>query len=410
MHDMGNFQTTTLSNGLKVIFEPSSTGVAYCGYVVYAGTRNERPDEDGMAHFIEHVSFKGTERRNSWHINNALESVGADLNAYTGKEETVYYTAIPKGELPRAIDVLSDMVFHSSYPQREIDKEVEVISDEIESYNDNPAELIFDEFEELLFKGHPLGRSILGNAARLKTYTTADAVDFARRYYRPANCTFYVYADADFGRIVRLLEKATAGLDPAPVVKEEIALPAYKAQEMVRNKSTHQAHVIVGARGFGATDKRRTAFFLLNNILGGSGMSSRLNVILREHSALVYTVESYVCSYADTGVWGVYFGCDPKNVARCRRLLLAELNRMISEPLTPTRLAAAKRRILGQLQLSRNSFNGYAMGMGRSFAKYGRHRDIDEQCCAIDALSAEEVMLAAQEVISPENLTTLIYN
>lgn len=407
---MENFQTTTLTNGLKVIFEPSSTGVAYCGYVVYAGTRNENPDEEGMAHFIEHVSFKGTERRNSWHINNALESVGGDLNAYTGKEETVYYTAIPKGELPRAIDVLSDMVFHSRYPQREIDKEVEVISDEIESYNDNPAELIFDEFEELLFKDHPLGRNILGNAARLKTYTTADAVNFTQRFYRPANCTFYVYADAEFARIVKLLEKATSGLDSAPAVKQEVALPPYEAREVVHDKKTHQAHVIVGSRAFSATDKRRTAFFLLNNILGGSGMSSRLNIILREHSALVYTVESYVASYSDTGVWGVYFGCDPKNVARCRKLLVSELARVTSAPLTPSRLSMAKRRLKGQLQLSRDSFNSYAIGMGRAFAKFNRLRDIDAQCRAIDALTAEEVMLAARDVISPDKLTTLIYN
>ena len=187
---METYQTATLKNGLKVIFEPSATGVVYCGYVVYAGTRNENAGEEGMAHFIEHMTFKGTQRRNSWHINNAIESVGGDLNAYTGKEETVYYTAMPVGELPRAVDVLTDMVFHSLYPQREIDKEVEVISDEIESYNDNPAELIFDEFEELLFDGHSLGRNILGTAQRLRQYTTADARAFTSRLYRPSNCTF----------------------------------------------------------------------------------------------------------------------------------------------------------------------------------------------------------------------------
>ena len=405
-----NYNTHTLSNGLRIIHLPSTSPVVYCGYQIQAGSRDELPGEEGLAHFCEHTTFKGTSRRRAWHILNSLESVGGDLQAYTTKESTVYYAAILHDHTARAVDLLTDIVFHSTYPQAELDKEVEVICDEIESYNDNPAELIFDEFEELLFKNHPLGRNILGNAARLKTYTTADAVNFTQRFYRPANCTFYVYADAEFARIVKLLEKATSGLDPAPAVKQEAALPPYEAREVVHDKKTHQAHVIVGSRAFSATDKRRTAFFLLNNILGGSGMSSRLNIILREHSALVYTVESYVASYSDTGVWGVYFGCDPKNVARCRKLLVSELARVTSAPLTPSRLSMAKRRLKGQLQLSRDSFNSYAIGMGRAFAKFNRLRDIDAQCRAIDALTAEEVMLAARDVISPDKLTTLIYN
>ena len=406
---METYQTATLKNGLKVIFEPSATGVVYCGYVVYAGTRDENTGEEGMAHFIEHMTFKGTQRRNSWHINNAIESVGGDLNAYTGKEETVYYTAMPVGELPRAVDVLTDMVFHSLYPQREIDKEVEVISDEIESYNDNPAELIFDEFEELLFDGHSLGRNILGTAQRLRQYTTADARAFTSRLYRPSNCTFYVYGDTRFDKIVKLLEKATAGLDAEPTVKTAQPLPPYKPREVSHDKHTHQAHVIVGARGFSGVDKQRTAFFLLNNILGGSGMNSRLNIILREHSALVYTVESYMASYCDAGVWGVYFGCEPKKVERCRKLILKEFYKFISAPVSPARLAAAKRQLKGQLLVSRNNFASYAVGMGRSFAKYGRRRSIEEQCRAIDALTAESLMQSAQQILNPENLTTLIY-
>lgn len=406
---MEKYQTATLANGLRIIFEPAATAVAYCGYVVFAGTRNENPDEEGMAHFIEHMTFKGTERRSSWHINNALESVGGDLNAYTGKEETVYYTAIPATELPRAIDVLSDMVFHSRYLQREIDKEVEVISDEIESYNDNPAELIFDEFEELLFEGHSLGRNILGNAKRLRTYTTADAKAFTSRCYRPSNATFYVYGKADFNKVVRLLEKATAGLSAEPVEKEIQPLPLYTPREVVREKGTHQAHCIMGTRGFSGIDGRRTAFLLVNHILGGSGMNSRLNVILREHSALVYTVESYMAAYTDTGVWGVYFGCAPKNIARCRKLIMREAERLAQETLTPARLAAAKRQIKGQLLLSRDRLNSVAIGMGRAYAKYSRIRSLEEACREFDALTAGQVRQAAAEILNPQNLTTLIY-
>ena len=397
---MENFQTTTLTNGLKVIFEPSSTGVAYCGYVVYAGTRNENPDEEGMAHFIEHVSFKGTERRNSWHINNALESVGGDLNAYTGKEETVYYTAIPKGELPRAIDVLSDMVFHSRYPQREIDKEVEVISDEIESYNDNPAELIFDEFEELLFKDHPLGRNILGNAARLKTYTTADAVNFTQRFYRPANCTFYVYADAEFARIVKLLEKATSGLDSAPAVKQEAALPPYEAREVVHDKKTHQAHVIVGSRAFSATDKRRTAFFLLNNILGGPGMNSLLNVAIRERRGYAYTVESSLSLLSDCGLFTVYFGSDAHHVAPSLRIIADTIDRLASSPLSDRALDAAKKQFVGQLLVASDSRESQIIAAAKSMMYFNRIGSKEETAAHINAVTADEIMSAAQLLLA----------
>ena len=202
-----NYNTYTLPNGLRVIHLPSASPVVYCGYEIAAGTRDEEPGEEGLAHFVEHVTFKGTARRRSMQILNTLERVGGDLNAFTQKEDTVYYAAILKEHLPKAVDVLTDIVFHSTYPQTEIDKEVEVICDEIESYNDSPAELIYDDFENILFEGHPLGHNILGNAERVRKFTTEDALRFARKYYRPENSIFFAYGDVEFEKLKKIIEK-----------------------------------------------------------------------------------------------------------------------------------------------------------------------------------------------------------
>ena len=201
------YNTATLPNGLRIIHLPSTSPVVYCGYQIAAGTRHEQPGEEGLAHFCEHVTFKGTERRNAMQIINGLEAFGGELNAYTNKEDTTFYAAVHRDHLRRAVDLLTDIVFHSTYPQAEIDKEIEVICDEIESYNDSPAELIYDEFENILFEGHPLGHNILGQAEQLRTYTTDDALRFTRRHYRPENTVFFIYGDVEFSQIVRILKK-----------------------------------------------------------------------------------------------------------------------------------------------------------------------------------------------------------
>lgn len=342
----------TLSNGLRVIHQSSDSNVVYCGYELNVGTRNEEPGYEGMAHFCEHVSFKGTKRRKSWHISNALESVGGDLNAYTNKEDTVYYAAVLKEHTARAIDLLTDIVFYSTYPQAEIDKEVEVICDEIESYNDSPAELIYDEFENLLFANHALGHNILGTAERVRSFKTADAQRFTQRYYRPENSIFFLYGDVDFKRVVRLLERATSDFAPSkPIIEPALnqPLPPNMPDFIEKNHGTHQAHVMVGTRGFDIHDKRRMSLYLLNNLLGGPGMNARLNLSLRERHGLVYTVESSMVSYCDTGVWAIYFGCDPKDVGRCLKLVHKELDRVIQNPLSDTQLRAVKKQIKGQI-------------------------------------------------------------
>ena len=406
------YQTITLSNGLRIIHLPSSSPVLYCGYGINAGTRNEQVGQEGLAHFCEHVTFKGTRRRKAWHIVNVLESIGGDLNAFTNKEDTVYYAALPCEHAVKAVDVLTDIVFHSVYPQAEIDKEVEVICDEIESYNDSPAELIFDEFENMLFEGHPLGHNILGTAERVRSFTTADALAFTQRYYRPENAVFFAYGDISFDKLVRQLEKLTADFPSAQPVgehKQGHDKPLYTPKVLQIHKGTHQAHVMMGSVAYDIHDPRRMSLYLLNNILGGPGMNARLNLSLREHNGLVYTVESTMASYGDTGLWSVYFGCDPKDVRRCIRLVRRELDRVIGQTLSEHQLKAAKKQIKGQISVACDSRENFAIDFGRSFLHYGWEKDIEALYRRIDGITAESIQQVAADIMAADRLTTLIY-
>lgn len=407
------YNISKLASGLRIIHLPSASPVVYCGFQIAAGTRNELPGEEGLAHFCEHMTFKGTQRRTAIQIINALEGLGGELNAYTNKESTVFYAAIWHDHLRSAVDVLADMVFHSEYPQTEIDREVEVICDEIESYNDSPAELIYDEFENLLFEGHPLGHNILGQAAQLRTYTTDDALRFVRRHYRPDNSVFFAYGDVDFGRLCRLVEEVMGeseanGASITPDVTPMILPP--KPGTVVREKGTHQAHVMIGSPAYHAYHERRMALYLLNNILGGPSMNARLNLSLRERHGLVYTVESSMVCYGDTGVWCTYFGCDPHDVNRCRRLVRHELDRLMTRPLSKSRLASAKQQLKGQIAIACDSREQFALDFGKTYLFDGRERHLDDLFQRIDQLTAEDLQQVACELFAEDRLTTLIYH
>ena len=406
------YNTITLPNGLRVIHLHSQSPVVYCGYEVCAGTRDERNGEEGIAHFCEHVTFKGTEHRTAMQILNRLESVGGELNAFTNKEDTVYYSAILKEHFPRAVDLLTDIVFFSTYPQHEINKEVEVICDEIESYNDSPAELIYDDFESAVFAGHPLGHNILGSEEMLKGYTTEDALRFTRRYYRPENTVFFVSGDVDFKRVVALVKKATASFpeaQPLIDVTPAAVLPDYEPQTIRHDRGTHQAHVMVGNRAYSVHDNRRMPLYLLNNILGGPGMNARLNISLRERNALVYTVESSMVCYSDTGLWTTYFGCDPKDVDKCLRFVRRELDKVMQRPLSANQLRMAKHQIKGQIGVACDNRESFALDFGKTFLHYGWKKNVESLMEDIDRITAEEIQQVAQEIFAEDRLTTLIY-
>ena len=455
------YNTYTLDNGLRIIHLPSDSQVVYCGYQINAGTRNEEPGEEGLAHFCEHVTFKGTERRKAWHILNCLESVGGDLNAYTNKEGTVYYSAILKEHIARAVDLLSDIVFHSVYPQTEIDKEVEVICDEIESYNDSPAELIYDEFENILFKGSPLGHNILGTAEQVRAFKTEDALRFTQKLYRPDNAIFFAYGDIDFKKLVKLIQKAlgecpkgrelacSADCKSAETPTEERIAEETPTEERIAEetptgetpteemeagdanhkvqsskfnvqskvagqtivmlKNTHQAHVMIGTRAYDVNDDRRMPLYLLNNMLGGPGMNAKLNLALREHNGLVYTVESTMVSYGDTGTWSIYFGCDEHDVKRCLRLVRKELDKFMQKPLSEAQLKAAKKQIKGQIGVACDNRENFALDFGKSFLHYGWEKNVDRLYEQVDEITAAQIQAVAQELFDKDRLTTLIF-
>ena len=429
------YNTYILDNGLRIIHLPSDSKVVYCGYQINAGTRNEEPGEEGLAHFCEHVTFKGTERRKAWHILNCLESVGGDLNAYTNKEGTVYYSAILKEHIARAVDLLTDIVFHSVYPQAEIDKEVEVICDEIESYNDSPAELIYDEFENIIFKGSPLGHNILGTAEQVRSFKTEDALRFTRKLYRPDNAIFFAYGDIDFNKLVRLLKKSFLS-EERRVKSEETTFGdrresqfnspeaqaqfniqhstfntqhSFEGQTIVMQKNTHQAHVMIGTLAYDVNDSRRMPLYLLNNMLGGPGMNAKLNLALREHNGLVYTVESTMVAYGDTGIWSIYFGCDEHDVKCCLRLVRKELDKFMQKPLSEAQLKAAKKQIKGQVGVACDNRENFALDFGKSFLHYGWEKNVDRLYEQVDEITAEQIQAVAQELFDKDRLTTLIF-
>ena len=404
-----HYNEYTLPNGLRIIHEPTLSKVAYCGFAIDAGTRDEAENEQGMAHFVEHLIFKGTEKRKAWHILNRMEKVGGDLTAYTNKEATVVYAAFLTGHLERALELLGDIVFHSTFPQHEIEKETEVIIDEIQSYEDNPSELIFDDFEDMIFRNHPLGRNILGKPELLRSFRTEDVLSFTRRFYQPGNMVFFVQGQYDFKKIIRLAEKHLSDIPAVTVDNQRMPPPLYVPERLVVPKDTHQAHVMIGSRGYNAYDDKRTALYLLNNVLGGPGMNSKLNVSLRERRGLVYNVESNLTSYTDTGAFCIYFGTDIEDMDTCLKLTYKELKRMRDVKMTSSQLAAAKKQLIGQIGVASDNFENNALGMAKTYLHYHKYESSESVFHRIEALTAEQLLEVANEMFAEEYLSTLIY-
>lgn len=412
--------TYQLENGLRIIQIPSPTNVAYCGISIDAGTRDEKSGEEGMAHFCEHMMFKGTQRRKAWHIINRMEAVGGDLNAYTNKEETVVYSAFMKEHFERAAELIFDIVFHSTYPQHEIDKECEVIVDEIESYNDSPAELIFDHFENLIYENHSLGHDILGTADNVRRFKTEDALRFSRRLYRPEKMVFFVFGNIDFKKVKKVAEKHIESIQAAEKKEavEKIETETTKKVEtfqsighgvQIEERGTHQAHVMIGRAAYGSKDPKRIALYFLNNILGGPGMNSRLNIALREHNGLVYTAESTLTNYTDTSTWAIYFGCDPENIDKCLRIVRKELDKLMESPLNDRVFNAALKQIKGQIGVACDNFESYALDTAKAYLHYNKFEGMEDTFKHLKELTPSLLQEVAKEIFDAKGLNTLIF-
>ena len=409
-----SYNIHTLSNGIRVLHLPDIMPISYVGVAIDAGTRDELPNESGMAHFVEHLLFKGTKHRRSWHIINWLESVGGQLDAYTTKEETYIYATVPTEYIERALELLADVVLNSTFPENEIEKERDVVLDEIQSYNDSPSELIYDEFEELLFPHDPIGRNILGTEQSLETFDSERIKAFVNRNYTPDRMVIFAMGNIKSDWLVKKVEKyfhnAQCTMHNAQLKSISRQLPkSYIPVHRTTPRDTYQAHCIIGNRCIPMTSDERLTMLLLNNILGGPNMSSRLNLALRERNGLCYTIESNVTNYTDTGVWNIYFGCDPRNLAKAKRLCMQQLDLLCSTPLNNNQLATAKRQLRGQVLIGNQNKENLILGLSKAYLHGLELKPDSEHFQFIDSLTPSDLQSLAQRIFNPDQLSTLIY-
>ncbi len=416
---------------LRFAYKKTSSPVAYCALSAKCGTRDEDPAYNGLAHFTEHMFFKGTLKKKANSINNTLEKVGGELNAYTTKEETVLHTTVLEEDLPKAIDLLMELAFTSTFPQKELEKERDVILEEIVSYKDIPADCIYEHFEQLLFEGHPLQMQILGEKKTLQKINSHIMQEYNKRHFTPQNIVFTVVASTPEKKIAALINKSAAkhyGSNvqvelikegtpdnpsvPTPArVTESIPLDATNGTfHKIVAKKSHQGHCIVGCRAYNTYEVKRIQLSLLANILGGPASGSRLNMSLRERNGLVYNVEAVYTPYADTGIFSIYFGCDKEDLERCLALIKKELDRLVETPLSSTALKAAKKQLIGQLSIAQDNAEAQCLSMGKSLLVYGRISTFEQLRQKIESITAEELQLVAREILSWERMSTLIYN
>lgn len=403
------FEVEQLHNGIRIAHRRVKSPVAHCCIMVNAGTRDERDEEHGLAHFIEHVLFKGTKKRKAFHIMSRLEDVGGELNAYTTKEETVVHATVLKPDFSRAMELLADIVFHSNFPGKEIAKEKEVVVDEINSYKDSPSELIYDDFEELLYPNHPFGRNILGTEQGIRRFTKKSIASFIERTYSTDQMVFCSIGDIPHTRIKRMAEKYLGSV-PSRIRKEKrTPIGNYSVYNRTIELSTHQTHCIVGTAAYSLKNEKRIAMHLLNNILGGPGMNSRLNLMLREKFGYAYSVESSYIPYTDTGIFTIYFGTDKENIAKALELTHHELQRIREKRLGILQLSKAKKQLIGQLAIAAESNENFMLSAAKSFLVYDKPESLDALFKKINTITSGQILEVANEILHPERLSTLIY-
>ena len=389
------FTYMTLSNGLRIVHCHSRSQAEYCGLAVKAGSRNETPDTYGIAHFVEHTIFKGTDRRKSWHIINRMEAVGGELNAYTSEEVTMVYSAFPKGNLSRAVELIADLVANSRFPIREIDKEREVVMDEISSYLDTPSDAIFDDFNDMMFAGSPLGHNILGNTRTISTFTPATCRSFLDRYYTPGNMVLFYLGPTSTSRLYNAADRYFSVLHHPTEATSPVMPAVNKTFDVTRDINSHQCHTVIGARIPGMFEDRKRVFGLLTNILGGPCMNSLFNVELRERHGYVYSVDAYTSLFTDCGLFTVYFGCDEEHVGPCRRMIFDIIDRLADTPMSKRALDAAKKQYLGQSLVAGENREQFALSMGRSVLFNGKIISSSEVMERINSITPEELREAA---------------
>ncbi|HSV87558.1 MAG TPA: pitrilysin family protein [Bacteroidales bacterium] len=403
------YQTHRLPNGIRIVHKSSLSNVAHCGFYINAGSRDENPSEEGLAHFVEHVMFKGTQKRRAHHILSHMENVGGEINAFTTKEDTCFHASFLLPYYARWFDLVSDILFKSTFPARELEKEKEIIIDEINSCKDNPGEQIFDDFDGVVFVGHPLGRNILGKPANLRKFSKGHVERFILRTYASQEMVISSVGSIRFNDLIRLAQKYFGHVPQTHRQNERSAFTGYKPFEKTEKRHNHQAHCVLGAPAFHASHPRKTAMILLNNILGGPGLNSRLNLAVREKYGFCYNIESNYQPYSDTGIFTIYFGTGPEDVSKTMPLIHKELSRLRNEKLGGLQLSRAKRQLEGQIAISLESNMAEMLSIGKSIQLYDKVDSLEEINQRIESVTASELLEAANEIFDPAILSMLTY-
>lgn len=403
------YQIFTLKNGIRVIHQPSDSRVAHFGVIMNTGSRDELPDEQGMAHFIEHTIFKGTQKRKAFQIINRVENVGGEINAYTTKEETAIYATFLKEYYDRSIDLVSDIIKNASFPEKELNKEKEVIIDEINSYNDSPSELIYDEFEELVFDGHPIARNILGTPETVRSFTRDKVLNFMKRNYHATDMVICSIGNINFRKFKKYIHQYFDDFPEDNSVREREYFSLYKPATKEIVKDTYQSHAVIGGVSYNLQNEKRMPMILLNNILGGNSMNSRLNMALRERNGMAYNIESSYTPYTDTGILMVYFGTENNNLEKAFKLIHKEFNLLREKTMGPNQLMKAQKQLIGQLAISSENREDLMLNIGRSLLYFDKVDPLSKVYEKIENITAGEIMEVANEILNKENLSTLIY-
>jgi predicted Zn-dependent peptidase len=399
----------TLNNGIRLVHYRIPGLVAHCGLIINTGSRDETDQEHGIAHFIEHVLFKGTKKRKAYHILSRLEDVGGELNAYTTKEETAIHASFLKEDYERAIELISDITFNSVFPEKEIEKEKDVVIEEINSYLDNPAELIFDDFEELIFSNQPIGRNILGTPESVKSFSQKIITDFISNNYTTDQMVFCSVGNIPDEKILSLFKEHFGNITTHKRETRSNEIWLYKPASITKKKDTFQNHCIMGNLAYDLKDKRRMGMFLLNNILGGQGLNSRLNLSLREKNGLAYNVESSYNPYYDTGIFSIYFGTDKQFLNKSISIANEELKKLRTIILGSIQLSKAKNQIKGYLVRGYENHESLMLSLGKSLLVFDKIDSIEEICKKIDSITASELLETANDIFEPAKISTLIY-
>jgi predicted Zn-dependent peptidase len=404
-----DFLTYTLGNGIRLIHQPTQSPVAHLGVLINTGSRDEAEEEHGLAHFIEHSVFKGTRKRRAFHVLSRIEDMGGELNAYTTKEETTLHSTFLREDYERAAELLADILFNSVYPQKEINREKEVIAEEINSYKDSPSDLIFDEFEELVFDGHPIARNILGTSENISKFNRDSILNFIERNYHTDQMVISSVGKLKFDRLIKYAEKHFGGAPVKLRTDNRKPFDNYIPEDRVEDKDTFQSHCMVGNIAYDVQHPKRVVMVLLNNILGGPAMNSRLNLALRERRGMAYNVESNYTAYTDTGLFNVYFGTDNVNFEKALSLVKKEFRMLRETKLGALQLSKVKKQMIGQIAVSTESHDDLMLAIGKSYLLYNRVDPLSEVFRKIEAITEMDLLEVANEILDESKLSTLVY-